>query len=86
MARPQHRKSTLQLVHDDDYREPAAPAPAPWLSPKEAAIYTGLSVTAVYRACQLAELRHVRVNNGRVIRIRSEWADVWLLRGVKEVA
>jgi excisionase family DNA binding protein len=51
-----------------------------WLTVEEAAELAKLSDWTIYRACELGELRHVRVSGRRAIRLTREALDEWLLR------
>lgn len=67
----------------------AAPEPArlpsPWLTVDKAADYAAVSTDTIYFACGRGELRHVRVGGRRSIRLRAEWIDAWLERGMRRV-
>jgi excisionase family DNA binding protein len=61
-------------------------ASSPWLTVATAADYAGLSRDTVYTACERGELRHVKVGGRRVIRLKAEWVDEWLLRHQRGVS
>lgn len=70
-----------------DARVVTDPAPATtWLSVKEAAVYSGLSVSMIYRECRLKRMQHTRINGARNIRLRREWVDAWFAKGMQEAA
>ena len=51
-----------------------------WLTVKEAAELGKVSAWTIYRACELGELRHVRLGGRRAIRLTREALDDWLLQ------
>ena len=51
-----------------------------WLTVKEAAQQAKVSTWTIYRACELGELRHVRLAGRRAIRLTREALDEWMLR------
>jgi excisionase family DNA binding protein len=51
-----------------------------WLTVKEAARRAKVSGWTIYRACELGELRHVRLGGRRAIRLTPEALDEWMLR------
>ena len=52
------------------------PADSPWLTPKEAADYLGVSVDTIYAACQTKGLRYTKLGHS-TMRLRREWVDAW---------
>jgi excisionase family DNA binding protein len=54
----------------------AAGSDSPWLSPKQAADYLGVSLDAIYDACATKGLRHSKLGHSTV-RLRREWVDEW---------
>ena len=57
---------------------------SPWLTVPKAAAHAAVSRDTIYMACERGELRHVRVGGRRAIRLRAEWVDAWLERGMRE--
>jgi len=55
---------------------PAMRDASPWMSPKEAAEYLGVSIDQIYRACASKGLRHSKLGHSTV-RFRREWLDDW---------
>ena len=51
-----------------------------WLTVKEAAERAKVSPWTIYRACELKELRHVRLGGRRAIRLTREALDEWMLQ------
>jgi len=51
-----------------------------WLTVEEAAGLAKVSEWTLYRACELGELRHVRIGGRRAIRLTRGALDEWLLR------
>ncbi len=51
-----------------------------WLTVSEGAVHANVCRDTIYAACELGELRHVRVGGRRAIRLRAEWIDEWLGR------
>jgi excisionase family DNA binding protein len=51
-----------------------------WLTVEEAAGPAKVSEWTLYRACELGELRHVRIGGRRVIRLSRDAVDEWMLR------
>lgn len=49
---------------------------SPWLSPKQAAEYLGVSVDAIYEACASKGLRHTKLGHS-TLRLRRQWIDEW---------
>lgn len=49
-----------------------------WLTVADAAEHARVSKDTIYSACELTELRHVRIGGRRTIRLRREWIDAWL--------
>jgi hypothetical protein len=52
-----------------------------WLTAAEAAEYAGrVGVCTIRQACNLRQLRHVRIGGGTTgpIRTKREWIDAWL--------
>lgn len=54
-----------------------------WLNVAEAADYAGVCRDTIYTAVERGELRHVRIASRRSIRLKSQWLDEWLERGVR---
>ena len=54
-----------------------------WLNVAEAAEYAGVCRDTIYTAVERGELRHVRIASRRSIRLKSQWLDEWLERGVR---
>jgi len=52
------------------------PADSPWMTPKEAGDYLGVSVDTIYRACETKGLRHTKLGHS-TLRLRREWVDAW---------
>lgn len=63
------------MTHDST---PVAIAVDPWMRPEEAAAYARVDAVTIRRACAAKRLRAVKVNNGRVWRVRQSWVDAWL--------
>lgn len=51
-----------------------------WLTVKEAAQQAKVSAWTLYRACELGELRHVRLGGRRAIRLTRDALDEWMLQ------
>ena len=51
-----------------------------WLTVEEAAGLAKVSNWTLYRACELGELRHVRIGGRRAIRLTRDALDAWLLQ------
>ena len=51
-----------------------------WLTVEEAAGLAKVSEWTLYRACELGELRHVRIGGRRAIRLSRDALDEWLRR------
>jgi len=51
-----------------------------WLTVNEGAAHANVCRDTIYTACELGQLRHVRVSGRRAIRLRVEWIDEWLAR------
>jgi excisionase family DNA binding protein len=51
---------------------------SPWLSLPQAAAYARLSLPTLRRAIRSRRLQAVRVNGGRVYRVRVEWIEAYL--------
>jgi excisionase family DNA binding protein len=64
----------------------AVPEDKPWLTVKDAALYTALSTDTIYTACERRELRHAKVGGRRAIRIKATWIDEWLERHASDKA
>jgi excisionase family DNA binding protein len=47
-----------------------------WMTPRQAAVYLGVGVDAIYEACAAGGLKHVKLGY-RTIRLRREWIDRW---------
>ena len=56
----------------------------PWLTVGEGADYANVSRDTIYTACERKELRHVRINGRRTIRLRPTWIDAWLEEHAQE--
>lgn len=56
-----------------------------WMTPRQAAIYLGVGVDAIYEACAAGGLRHVKLGY-RTIRLRREWIDRWAEGRAREFA
>ncbi len=56
--------------------------PQGFYTPAEIAAYLGFSTYTIQDLCRRGELRHVKA--GRAIRIRREWADVYMGRLERE--
>jgi len=54
-----------------------------WLNVAEGAEYAGVCRDTIYTAVERGELRHVRIGGRRSIRLRSQWVDEWLERGMR---
>jgi excisionase family DNA binding protein len=54
-----------------------------WLNVAEAAEYAGVCRDTIYTAVERGELRHVRIASRRSIRLKGQWLDEWLERGVR---
>jgi excisionase family DNA binding protein len=54
-----------------------------WLNVTEAAEYAGVCRDTIYTAVERGELRHVRIASRRSIRLKNQWLDEWLERGVR---
>ena len=78
VAQPDRAKSDLLA-----YRDATAMWPA-WMTPLQAAAYTGLNVSTIYLALQSGKLSGVKTGTGR---IKSHWrcrpsdVDKWLEAG-----
>lgn len=51
-----------------------------WMTVADAAEQAKVSAWTIYRACELGELRHVRLGGRRAIRLTREALDDWLLQ------
>lgn len=56
----------------------------PWLTVSEGAEYANVSRDTIYTACEREDLRHVRINGRRTIRVRPVWIDAWLEKHARE--
>jgi excisionase family DNA binding protein len=56
-----------------------------WMTPRQAALYLGVGVDAVYEACAAGGLKHVKLGY-RTIRLRREWIDRWAEGRAREFA
>ncbi len=56
-----------------------------WMTPRQAAVYLGVGVDAIYEACAAGGLRHVKLGY-RTIRLRREWIDRWAEGRAREFA
>lgn len=56
----------------------------PWLTVGEGAEYAHVSRDTIYTACERQELRHVRINGRRTIRLKPAWIDAWLEQHARE--
>jgi excisionase family DNA binding protein len=56
-----------------------------WMTPRQAAVYLGVGVDAIYEACAAGGLKHVKLGY-RTIRLRREWIDRWAERRAREFA
>ena len=57
-----------------------------WLNVAEGADYAGVCRDTIYTACEIGELRHVRVGGRRAIRLKAEWIDEWFERHTRGAA
>ncbi len=53
----------------------------PWLTPEQVAEQALVAICTVYRAIKGQKLKAVKINGGRVYRIRQSWAGAWLEAG-----
>ena len=51
-----------------------------WLTVEEAAGLAKVSEWTLYRACELGELRHIRIGGRRAIRLTEAALNEWLMR------
>ena len=56
-----------------------------WMTPRQAALYLGVGVDAIYEACAAGGLKHVKLGY-RTIRLRREWIDRWAEGRAREFA
>jgi excisionase family DNA binding protein len=54
-----------------------------WLNVTEGAEYAGVCRDTIYTAVEQGQLRHVRIASRRSIRLKAQWIDEWLERGVR---
>ncbi len=50
-----------------------------WVALDEGARHAGVSTATLRRAIRRGELRHARVSNRKILRLRLGWIDEWLL-------
>ena len=56
-----------------------------WMTPRQAALYLGVGVDAIYEACAAGGLKHVKLGY-RTIRLRRDWIDRWAEGRAREFA
>lgn len=54
-----------------------------WLTRKQVAELTGVSVATISRACTSGRLTHCKVNNGKLTRFRWAWVNEWIQSGMR---
>jgi excisionase family DNA binding protein len=55
-----------------------------WMNVAEGAEYAGVCRDTIYTAVERGELRHVRIASRRSIRLKGQWLDEWLERGMRQ--